>query len=147
MDLLYEAKRLQAKAQTLASPKIDKVDLAMLCLGEGWTPEQATVAVAVAGAESAYRIRAKNIAKNGTEDYGVFQINSIHQPDMHRIYDPEYNVFMAHRVWYQRASGYGRGGPVNDGFTAWVAYKAGKHHAFMEQAQAAVLIARSKMGI
>lgn len=131
MDLQLQIEKMKAWAQTQASPKIDLVELAKLCL-KYWTPEEAVLAVALAGAESGYRIRGRNYARNKTNDYGVFQINEIHKPDLDRIYEPEYNVQQAYRIFTSRKHRDGVG------WTAWVAYKNNKHQAFEPRARAAV---------
>jgi len=118
---------MAAAAQTLASPKIDKVELAHLLLDAGLQPEEAVYMHAICGGESGYRIEAKNVdAETGSEDYGLFQINEVHEPDMDRIYEPEYNVEVAVDVYRHQ------------GYTAWVAYDNGHYEDFMLESQAAV---------
>jgi hypothetical protein len=118
---------MAAAAQTLASPKIDKVALAHLLLDAGLTPEEAVYMHAICGGESGYRIEAMNVdSQTGSEDYGLFQINEIHNPDMAQVYVPEYNVEIAVDIYRQQ------------GYTAWVAYDNGHYQDFLEESDAAV---------
>lgn len=136
--MAYEIRRLRAFIQTKYSPKIDIVELAWLCLSV-WEDEQdAVTALAVAGAESGYRTLAWNVDKlHGQSDYGLFQINEIHNPTEDERYVPWNNVLIAHEIWEDRASWHSTG----DGFTAWAAYNAGKHGDFMVGARQAVQLA------
>lgn len=131
MDIQLQIEKMKAWAQTQASPKVDLITLAKLCL-QFWSPEDAVTAVAVAGAESGYRIQARNYARNKTNDYGLFQINDIHQPDLTKVYEPEYNVQRAYGIYL------GRKRRDGVGWTAWVAYKNNKHEPFLEKARVAI---------
>lgn len=122
----YQTERLKAWAQTKASPKLSPVQVARLVLAAGWTGDEAVTAVAVAGAESGFRIRGKNVAKNGTFDAGLFQINSIHGYKEADLYVPELNLAAAFKLYKRR------------GFQPWVAYKNGRWTEFLEIAQSAV---------
>lgn len=120
-------RRIQAAAQTAASPKIDQVELAHLLLDNGLQPEEATYMHAICGGESGYRIEAMHVDEHsGTEDYGLFQINEIHDPDMSKVYEPEYNVKVAVDIYRHQ------------GYTAWVAYDNGGYQEFLETSDAAV---------
>lgn len=59
------------------------------------------IGTAVALAESGGQVDAKNTKNtNGTEDYGVFQINSVHGFDKDRLLsDANYNADAAYKVW------------------------------------------------
>lgn len=53
----------------------------------------------IAKTESGFNIKAKNINKNGSVDYGLMQINSIHEPKLNArnlslddLYRPEVNI-------------------------------------------------------
>lgn len=130
----YEIERFKAWLQTKASPVLTLDEVARVASLAGWTGEDLVTAVAVVGAESGYRVRAKNVAKNGTEDTGLFQVNSIHKPSEEEKYDPEANARAAYKIWERRK----KVGPFFDGFRAWVAYKNGKHLPFMDAARTAV---------
>jgi hypothetical protein len=75
--------------------------------------------VCTAKYESNFYDRASNHNHNGTTDYGLFQINSIHLHDAgcpgttSALYDPATNVRCAHSVWKQQ------------GINAWYGYQ---HH-------------------
>lgn len=128
----YEIERFKAWLQTKASPVLTLDEVARVASLAGWTGEDLVLAVAIAGAESGYRVRAKNVAKNGTEDTGLFQVNSIHKPTEAEKYDPEANAKAAYRIWERRKKW------DTDGFRAWVAYKNGKHSPFVAAARVAV---------
>lgn len=131
LDVGYQIERLKAWAQTQASPKLTPVEVAKLVLAAGWTGNDAVTAVAVAGAESAYRTRGKNVAKNGTFDAGLFQINSIHGYEESDLYIPELNVAAAFKL-YKRF-----------GFKPWVAYKNNHWLEFVSIAEEAVHAAQT----
>lgn len=133
-DMGYELERFKAFLQTKMSPVLTIDRVAEVSALAGWTGEDLVTAVAVAGAESGYRVNAKNVAKNGTEDTGLFQVNSIHSPYEKDKYDPEMNARFAYGIWERRK----KRGPEFDGFRAWVAYKNGKHLPFMDAARVAV---------
>lgn len=126
MDVNYQIERLKAWAQTRASPKLTPLEVARLVLAAGWTGGDVATAVAVCGAESGFRVKAKNVAKNGTSDCGLFQINSIHGYKEEDMYAPELNVQAAYKLYKRR------------GFQPWVAYKNGRWLEFVEIANAAV---------
>ena len=65
--------------------------------------------------------------RNGSIDRGLWQINSVHKPDLSRIFDPEYNTEMAAGV-YTRA---GRK------WTPWSAFKNGKYREHLDKANQA----------
>jgi hypothetical protein len=75
--------------------------------------------VCTAKYESNFYDRASNHNHNGTTDYGLFQINSIHLHDAGcpsttaALYDPATNVRCAHAVW------------KSQGINAWYGYQ---HH-------------------
>jgi hypothetical protein len=131
LDVGYQTERLKAWAQTKASPKLSPREVALLVLSTGWTGEDAVTAVAVVGAESGFRIRAKNVAKNGTFDAGLFQINSIHGYNEGTLYVPGLNAQAAYKLYQRR------------GFQPWVAYKNGRYREFMQIARQAVQDATS----
>lgn len=90
-----------------------------------------STALAVARAESALKSDADNLNDNGSWDYGLWQINSIHKPDedmplseWRRIqFDPRLNAQWAYRVF------------SGSGWDAWVTYNRGLHAKYMPWAQ------------
>jgi cell wall-associated NlpC family hydrolase len=70
-------------------------------INAGFKNDQLTVAVAIALAESGGRADAFNKNSNGTSDYGLWQINSVHKSsgfDTRLAYDPDYNAKWAYRI-------------------------------------------------
>jgi len=63
--------------------------------------EVAIQALAIAQCESGMRPTAKNRNTNGTEDYGVFQINTVHQKRFGTLYktDPSENIHVAYEIY------------------------------------------------
>lgn len=93
----------------------------------GWRGQSdLSIALAVARAESALRSDADNLNSNGSWDYGLWQVNSVHKPEdmelseWRRIqFDPRLNAQWAYRVW------------SDQGWDAWVTYKKGLHNKYM----------------
>lgn len=105
----------------------DMTTLADAAYKAGFTgQQQLATMIAIAMAESGGRFDINNAGtnRNGTVDYGAWQINSVHRPDLDRVYDPYYNAQQAWRVHTDLGQGYG----------AWSAYNAGKHTQFMAEA-------------
>lgn len=67
---------------------------------------------AIAMAESGQNCLADNTGTNrdGSTDFGLMQINNIHSFDYNQIYDCEYNVKIAYRIWKEQ------------GYNGWVAF-------------------------
>lgn len=59
--------------------------------------------------------------KNGSVDYGLFQINSIHGYDKEDLMDPEFNIEAAYRIYKMQ------------GLKAWSVYKSGKYLQYLEK--------------
>lgn len=95
----------------------------------GFPTADLATAVAVALAESGGNATATNKNTNGTTDYGLWQINSIHTADLAagNWQDPASNARMAFAV-YTRA---GRK------WTPWYAWRDGKHLPFLPRGAAA----------
>lgn len=91
--------------------------------------ERAT-AVAIALAESGGETTATNKNTNGTTDFGLWQINSIHAAILRgRSWsDPTDNARMAHQVYAD----------AGNSFHPWVTYNSGRYLAFLSVARAAV---------
>ena len=80
--------------------------------------------MAVMRAESGCNPNAFGINTNGTDDVGLFQINSVHVPKRitnYGRYDLAENIKVAYQIY--RSSGW----------KAWVAYKTGKHIKYLQQ--------------
>lgn len=94
----------------------------------GLAKDQVPLIVAIARAESGGRPDAMNSNKNGSRDWGLFQINDVNwqgQPAATRL-DPGANTAKAFEVYKRQGLG------------AWVAYKNGKHLPFLPAAKAAL---------
>lgn len=109
-------------------PVISDSQIAAAVVSAGF-PDPVT-AVAVALAESGGNTTATNRNGNGSTDYGLFQINSIHKAILAsgNWQNPVDNARMAKRVFD------GSGGR----FTPWVVFKTGRYALFMPRAKAAV---------
>lgn len=96
----------------------------------GFRGDDLITAVAVAMAESGGRPDINNAGtnSNGTVDYGLWQINSIHGPDLGKVYDPYYNARLAYGIWQDRDSTW----------APWSAYNNGSYTKFIGQAKQAV---------
>lgn len=95
----------------------------------GFPSGELATAVAVALAESGGNATATNHNTNGTTDYGLWQINSIHRPELGygSWQDPNTNARMAYSIWVA----------AGRKWTPWMAWKAGKHLAFLPRGAAA----------
>ena len=94
----------------------------------GLAKDQVPLIVAIVRAESGGRPDAMNSNKNGSRDWGLFQINDVNwqgQPAATRL-DPAANTAKAFEVYKRQGLG------------AWVAYKNGKHLPFLPAAKAAL---------
>jgi hypothetical protein len=89
-------------------------------------PENYQIAIAIAKAESGLNPSAVGaINSNGTQDFGLFQINSIHNPSIEQKTTVIENVKMA-RVIYDSRLRYS-----SDGFEAWSTYNSGRYLHFI----------------
>lgn len=96
----------------------------------GWRGADLVIAVAVAKAESDWNPGATNDNTNGSVDYGLFQINSVHNAILARgdWRDPTANAGMAYSVWTDAGSSW----------SPWVTYWRGTYRDHLDDAQAAV---------
>ena len=80
-------------------------------------PEEPEIMIAIAKAESGQDLNPKayNKNNNGSEDIGVFQVNTIHGYDKEWLQDPENNCKAARKVY------------DTQGKQAWVAYNNGNY--------------------
>lgn len=94
----------------------------------GFPKHSWTVAVAVALAESGGNPTATNHNSNGSTDYGLFQINSVHADllSKHNWQDPTDNARMALAI-----SAHG------NNWTPWVAFTTGRYRMYLPRAKAA----------
>lgn len=92
----------------------------------GFRGRDLTIAVAVGLAESGGRTNATNRNSNGSTDYGVWQINSVHADKLRTgtWSNPADNARMAFAVYRE----------AGNSFRPWVAYTTGKYLAHMPAA-------------
>lgn len=90
----------------------------------GFSGSNLTIAVAVALAESGGNPNAINNNTNGSTDYGLWQINTVHGSLLNQgnKFDPTDNAKMAYVVW------------KGSGWSAWTTYNTGAYRAFMGKA-------------
>lgn len=104
---LLKPKVAAVEAHTSAPPKT-AVEAVGAGVCEGFRPLVAKydwdvkVAMAVMKAESGCRTSALGHNTNGTNDAGLFQVNSIHDTTDRR-YQPEYNVALAYKIYAARS--------------------------------------------
>ena len=106
----------------------DAVLAARAARAAGFPRDELVTAVAVAAAESSWTPTATNLNDDGTTDYGLWQINSIHTSllDAHDWRDPAGNARMAHALWRE------------SGWSPWVAHDTGRYLAYLDVARMAV---------
>lgn len=109
---------------------LSDVEIARAARSGGFPDNFLVTAVAVALAESGGNPQATNHNTNGTTDYGLWQINSIHQADLRggEWSNPNDNARMAYAV-FKRAG---------NSWWPWYAFRNGKHVQFMNRATQAV---------
>jgi cell wall-associated NlpC family hydrolase len=114
-------------------PTLSARDVAALVKQAGFPSGDQATMVAIAKAESGFRVEARGGPnRNGTYDYGLFQINSVHKYDTGRLTsDAAYNTSCAKKIY------------DSQGLRAWSTYNAGRHSAFMNEARQAVAQASS----
>lgn len=114
-------------------------DIATAAKQAGFPADQVQTAVAVALAESGGNPAAVNTAnRNGSVDYGLWQINTIHGPLLSQgdKFNPNDNAKMAYTVW-SRAGGK---------WTPWSVYNNRRYVTFMPQAALAAASANQQSG-
>jgi hypothetical protein len=108
-------------------PVLTPQQIAGVVRNAGFPPEQVTTAVAVALAESGGNTEAVNRAnRNGSVDYGLFQINTVHGSLLSSgdKFDPNANARMALTVFRQ----------AGNKWTPWSVYNSGSYRAQIPRA-------------
>lgn len=101
-------------------------ELVQLARGAGWSLKDAPTAAAIALAESSGRTHARGGPNsNGSYDYGLWQINSVHGADKRNWSDPSTNAAMAYAVYRSQ------------GWRAWTVYKTGAYAVYLPRTRAA----------
>ena len=109
---------------------------AEVAIGAGFPADQLVTAVAVAGAESGWNPSATHVNSNGSTDYGLWQINSVHA-DLLASGNwqlPADNARMALAVW------------KSSGWSAWVTFNSGAWQGYVGAARTAVAKAQGQLG-
>ena len=106
-----------------SSRVLSPVEIGQAAVAAGFPADQIPMAVAVALAESGGRPDATNKNRNGSTDYGLWQINSIHGGLLREgsWANPADNAKMAYKVWSQ----------AGKSWRPWVAFKTGAAGAIM----------------
>src|SRR2546421_10624367 len=101
--------------------------IAQYVFNAGFRGNVLTIAVAVSLAESGGNTTATNHNTNGTTDYGLWQINSVHsQYSTALLFNPDYNAKAAWDISSHGAN-----------WQPWTTYNTGAYQRYMSQAQAA----------
>lgn len=110
-------------------PSLSDTQIVEAVVAAGFPRESWPTAVAVALAESGGNSDATNRNTNGSTDYGLFQINSIHADllSKHVWASPVDNAKMALAISSNGTN-----------WLPWVAYKTGSHRKFVARAQIAI---------
>lgn len=100
-----------------------------LCVSQWGNTQDALTAFCIALAESSGRTDATHKNSNGSTDYGIFQINSVHTALLNgqNWQDPAANAHMAYTLW----------SAAGNKFSPWTTWKTGAYMFFMSRAQAA----------
>lgn len=83
-------------------------------------PENPTIMMAIAQAESGMNPLASHKNTNGSVDIGLFQINSIHGKDQLELFDVDHNLEVARQVYEKQGLG------------AWVAFSNGSYLKYVK---------------
>ena len=97
-----------------------KSDIASFAAAVGIPSDQLNVAASIALAESSGRAGITNKNNNGSTDYGLWQINSIHNPPVPGILNPNTNAKYAYQVSHKGTQ-----------WNPWVTYKTGAYKEYM----------------
>lgn len=108
---------------------VSDLQIAQMMRNAGFPASAIPTGVAIVHAESGANPQAVNHANtNGTQDYGLFQINSVHSQLLQagNWSNPQSNVNMAYQVW-KNAGGK---------WTPWSTYNSGSYQKFLGAGQA-----------
>jgi hypothetical protein len=108
---------------SVSTGRLDAAGVAGLAYAAGWRGDDLKVAVAIARAESGWNAKATNRNADGSTDYGLFQINSVHEAILAggNWADPAANAVMAHQVWLE----------AGGSFSPWVTFWDGSYLHFL----------------
>lgn len=112
----------------MASGGITDIQRAQLARKAGFPENEIARAVAISLAENTSGDpAAEHVNTNGSIDYGLWQINSVHNLPVSQLKDPQGNANAAFKIW----SDAGRS------WRPWSTFKSGKYMAFFQRGQAA----------
>ncbi len=104
--------------------------VATVAFKAGFRGQALVTAVAVAHAESGWNAGVTNLNSNGSTDYGLFEINSVHADLLARgpWADPQRNADDAFQIWSD----------AGQSFSPWVTFWDGSYQKFLSVAQGGV---------
>jgi hypothetical protein len=107
---------------TYAAHNLGAASISNLAVKAGFTTAEAAVMTGICLAESSGNITATHKNSNGSVDFGLAQINSIHKDlcpggDLMSLYDPGTNLAVAHKIYVA----------AGNKFTPWVTYNNGAY--------------------
>lgn len=119
------------------SGALSAADVAKAAYAAGFRGRDLVVAVAVAHAESKWVATARGNNHDGSTDYGLFQINSIHAAILAggNWADPNDNAVMAHQIWLG----------AHSSWSPWVTYWRGTYRQYLGLAGDAVAAMTSQV--
>lgn len=123
----------------MAAHMLGAATIGNMAVKAGFTADEAKTVVGIALAESSGNITAINHNTNGSYDFGLMQINSIHK-DLYgsgNLFDPQYNLLIAHKIYAQ----------AGNKFTPWVTYNNGAYKKHMPDSVDGGLIPNPANGI
>jgi hypothetical protein len=107
---------------------VTDITRAQLARNAGFPDNEIARAVAISIAENGSGDpNAEHVNTNGSTDYGLWQINSIHGLPVSQLKDPQGNANAAFQIW--KAAG--------NSWSPWSTFKSGKYMAFFQRGQAA----------
>ena len=105
--------------------KMSMAEIGSAMVKAGWPAETISLGIAIAMAESGGDPAIKGGPNsNGTYDYGLFQINQIHNPTAQNWADPVVNAGMALKIYRD----------AGNKWLPWSTYKNRSHQKFMGEA-------------
>lgn len=105
--------------------KMTMAEIGSAMVKAGWPPETISLGIAIAMAESGGDPTIKGGPNsNGTYDYGLFQINEIHNPMAENWADPVVNARMALKIYRD----------AGNKWIPWSTYKNRAHQKFVGEA-------------
>jgi Transglycosylase SLT domain. len=108
----------------MATNQLTDQQIANVAVASGWTGQDVVIATAVALAESGGDSLQQHHNLDGSTDYGLWQVNSVHGFDPKDLLEVIDNGKAAHEVWSKQ------------GWEAWTTFKTGAYLLYMSRAKA-----------